>query len=124
MKVKFIITAVILITCIIVGHAAITETTIVQQQTSNQTTDSQWVEVGEVTLFRYDVRLREWKRRQGANLFAYCIGERMLYKVQFNAKMYSVSTFNTDENLYETYKSFNAKVTIDGQYWYLNVPGW
>lgn len=81
---------------------------------------NEWIEVGEVTMVN-------WKHKyRSAILYAYYLGDRMLYKISYNGKMYGVTKnerYNQDERKYD-YTKMNAKVTIDNVNWYLNVPNW
>ena len=94
-----------------------------QQSTGSKITNSQWLDLGEVTMF-YTVG--RYEKRRIATLFACSLGERMLYKVNFNEKKYSVTPndrYGKNEVWYY-YPHENAKVTIDGVTYYLSVPTW
>lgn len=76
---------------------------------------NEWIEVGEVTMRYTDAYLDVHYRT--AILYAYYLGDHMLYKVSYNGKMYGVSK-EPDGSTY------NAKVIIDKINWFFNVPNW
>ena len=129
MRVKIIITILVFLTSVIVANASTGEEAVTQRNTSSTSSDNQWIEVGEVTLYRYgrydtidklDYPNNRWIRHQGI-LYAYYIGERMLYKVNIKGKMYTIIRFSSDD--YD-YKEFNGRVIINVKSWYLTVPSW
>lgn len=129
MRVKIITTILVFLTSVIVATASTVEEAVTQQITSSTSSNNQWIEVGEVTLFRYSnydpidnksYHQNYWIKHQGI-LYAYYIGERMLYKVNIKDKMYTVGRYSPTENMYE---EFNGKVIINKGAWYLTVPSW
>lgn len=82
----------------------------VPQTTSNQA-NNQWIEIGEVTMRRSGL-----SKDPTATLYAYYIGNRILYKVDYRGKMYTVSKSDGYD--------YNAYIIVDGHRYYLNVPTW
>lgn len=133
MRNKIIITILLFLTSVAVAIACPGEGTVTQQNTASTSSNNQWIEVGEVTLFTYadydcienkSYKRYLWIRHQGI-LYAYYIGERMLYKVDIKDKMYTVGRFSSTEIGYgDKYNEFNGMVTINGGHWFLTVPSW
>lgn len=83
---------------------------------------NEWIEVGEVTMVNWNHK----KFYRSAILYAYYLGDRMLYKISYNGKMYGVTkneNYNQDCSSIK-FPEMNAKVIIDNVNWYLNVPNW
>lgn len=91
-----------------------------------------WIEVGQVNMYRYareyrDRQYRDTKYYFKATLFAYYVGDRMLYKLEYKGTIYGVTKNENygDKNAsYTQFPEYNAKVTIDGKNYYLHVPNW
>lgn len=81
----------------------------IPQTTSNQA-NNQWIEIGEVTMSGSS------SKDPTATLYAYYIGNRILYKVDYRGKMYTVSKSDGYD--------YNAYIIVDGYPYYLNVPTW
>ena len=72
---------------------------------------NEWIEIGSVTL--EGVGGKELRGK----LYVLYLGERLLYRVFYDGVYYSVVPDSSD-------RRYNAKITVDGRYYWLNVPQW
>lgn len=120
MKLKLITLA-----AIVFLSAAVNETRVVAAPSSVSAplqvsaSENNWIEIGEVTIHDcYNkIKLR-------VTLYAMYLGERMLYRVQYNGASYSVSP-NPNYGKKDYYSNdCNAQVIINDIKYYLGVPNW
>lgn len=89
-------------------------------QTTSHQANNQWIEIGEVTM-TYRVLIdtsigQQYARRECTGVLYVCyIGDKIIYRVNYNGKMYTVS---------KTDGGYNAYITVDGMKYFLNVPTW
>lgn len=117
MKPSILLTIAIISSFVMADLNAYAATPAMSQSTTNSS-NNQWVEIGEVTMVTYNYR-----KKDTAVLYAFYIGNRILYKVDYGGKMYTVS-----KNDYPTSSlsnnSKNACIIVDGEAYYLDVPSW
>lgn len=119
MKLKLITLA-----AIVFLSAAVNETRVVAAPSSVSAplqvsaSENNWIEIGTVTITGgYDF---------SGTLYAMYLGERILYRVYYNAVYYSVAP-NPDydnESKNWIYYKYNAQITVKGSRCYLSVPAW
>lgn len=109
-----------IIICIIVAllggtlmEASANNAEVSQSQTTQQ---SQWIEIGEVTLYHLSSR-----DSQKAILYVMQLGDKFIYRIQWHSNFYTVNKHEST-----SYNSHNAQVILPVSefYYYLNVPQW
>lgn len=100
--------------------APIASAAALQSDQAQQQEQSQWIEIGEVTMKLYRVGTYKTYNKK-AILYVMHLGERFIYRIKFNDKYYSVSPLEEDWG-YNKKTNAYAKIPEGGAYF--DVPQW